>query len=413
LRGRLAFPPLPRFRFRPFPPFTHSPFSPFSLAILICLLFICLVAPACRYSEPPPKPYLAFVTNNSSNTVAVVDLGSVHVVAQIPVAPKPHELVVRPGSRELYVASESGALTVIGSPELHVRKTIPLRGSARSLVFSPDGRSFYVIVTQSGSSEIVFGDGEHGRVPPDDSGVRVGYRAGAGSLVVTPDGKTLIVTDTTHNQLVFVSAESRKILGAVEVGKGPDAMSVLPNGSKVFVADTQEEKISAADVASHQILSHIEISSKPSALLLKPDGGELFVLSAQGIATIVDTFHDNVEQTFPTGRGTADAVMRRDQSVLYLANAGDGSVTCWDVENRVVLNSTQVGIEPRALALTPDERFLVVADYAASSLAVLRADPRSRDRKGQLWMDPKRSLLITTVAVGARPVDVVVPDWQR
>lgn len=378
-----------------------------------CSLLICLVAPACRHTEPPPKPYLAFVANKGSNTVAVVDLGSVRVVAQVAVAPKPRELVVRPGGREVYVTSESGALAVISFPELRVSKTIPLRGPAQSLAFSPDGRSFYVIVTQSGSSEIVFGDGEHGRVPPDGSGVRVAYRAGAGSLALTPNGKTVIVTDTTHNRLVFVSTESRKILGTVDVGKGPGAMAVLPNGSKVFVADTLEEKISAADVASHQILSHIEISSKPNALLLKPDGGELFVLSAQGIATIVDAFHDNVEQTFPTGRGTAAAVIRRDQSVLYLANAGDGSVTCLDTENRVVLNSTHVGIEPRALALTPDERFLVVADYAASSLAVLRADPRSRDRKGRPWMDPKRSLLITTVPVGAGPVDVVVPDWQR
>jgi YVTN family beta-propeller protein len=413
----------------PFTLFAFSPYPPFPswLRVLTCSLLICLVGGACQHTEPPPKPYLAFVANQGSNTVGAVDLAAFHVVAQIPVAPQPRQLVLRPGSRELYVVSESGTLTIIRFPELRVFKTIPLGGAAQGLAFSPDGRSFYLTVTRSGSSEIVFGDGERGRVPPDGSSVRIADRAaraqgadrglsllaGVGSLVLTPDGKTLIVTDATHNRLVFVSVESKKIVGAVDVGKGPGAMAVLPNGSKVFVADTREEKISAADVASHQILSHIEISSRPGALLLKPDGGELFVLSTQGIATIVDAFHDNVEQTFPTGRGTATAVIRRDQSVLYLANAGDGSVTCLDVENRVVLNSTHVGTEPRALALTPDERFLVVADYAASSLAVLRADPRSRDRKGKVWMDPMRSLLITTVPVGAGPIDVVVPDWQR
>jgi len=392
------------------PPFPQLPSFFFALTFS---LLICLVAPACRHTEPLPKPYLAFVANNGSNTIAVVDLASFHVVAQIPVGPSPQQLVARPGSREIYVVSESRTLNIIRFPEMRVSNTVQLRGSARSLVFSPDGRFFYVITTQSGSSEIVFGDGERGRVLPDGSGAGASYRGGAGSLGLTPDGKILIATDVTHNQLLFVSAESRKILGTVDVGKGPGAMALLPNGSKVFVADSQEEKISVADVASRQILSHIEISSKPSALLLKPDGGELFVLSTEGIATIVDAFHDNAQQTFPTGRGTTAAVIRRDQSVLYLANGGDGSVTCLDVENRIVLNSTHVGTEPRALALTPDERFLAVADYAASSLAVLRADPRSRDSKGKLWMDPKRSLLITTVPVGAGPVDVVVPDWQQ
>ncbi len=394
--------------------FSFLPFSPFALPLLACSLLICLVAASCHHTELPPEPYLAFVANQSSNTIAAVDLAALHVLSQIPVAPGPRQLVVRPRSHELYAVSESGALSIMHFPELRVGKTIPLRGRAQGLVFSPDGRSFYVLVTQSGSSEIVFGDGEHGRIPSEGEGVRATYRGGGGSLGLTPDARTLLITDTTHNRLVFVSAESGNVLGSVDVGKGPGAMAVLPSGSKVFVADTEEQKISAADVASRQILSHIEISAKPTGLLLKPDGGELFVLSAEGgIATNIDTLHDNVEQTFPTGRGTAAAVIRRDQSVLYLANAGDGSVTCLDVENRVVLNSTHVGTEPRALALTPDERFLAVADYAASSLAVLRADPEAHDRKGKPWMDPKRSLLVTTIPVGAGPIDVVVPDWLR
>ncbi len=89
--------------------------------------------------------------------------------------------------------------------------------------------------------------------------------------------------------------------------------------------------------------------------------------------------------------------------MLYIANAGDGSVLALDVQNRAVLASTHVGMEPRALALTPDERLLVVADRAASSLAVLHADPTS--------LSNGRSVLITTVPVGASPVDVVVPDY--
>jgi len=90
-------------------------------------------------------------------------------------------------------------------------------------------------------------------------------------------------------------------------------------------------------------------------------------------------------------------------SVLFIANAGVGSVLALDVQNRAVLASPHVGLEPRALAMTPDERLLVVADRAASSLAVLRADPTS--------LSNDRSVLITTVPVGASPVDVVVPDF--
>jgi YVTN family beta-propeller protein len=159
-------------------------------------------------------------------------------------------------------------------------------------------------------------------------------------------------------------------------------------------------------VASRKLLSHIEIGVRPTAMLLKPDGGEIFVLAApSSTLVIVDAFHDNVEQTFPLGRDPAAGVFRQDMSVLYIANAGDGSVLALDVQNRQVLASTHVGMEPRALALTPDpdERLLVVADRAASSLAILHADLTS--------LSNDRSVLITTVPVGASPVDVVVPNF--
>jgi len=178
----------------------------------------------------------------------------------------------------------------------------------------------------------------------------------------------------------------------------------LPYGSKVFVAHTGAETVSAADLSTQRLLSHIEVGARPSTLVLKPDGGELFTLSAAAnTLTILDAFHDNAEQTLPTGRGPAAGVFRRDGSVFYIANAGDGSVTALDVRTRVLLTSTTVGTEPRALALTPDERFLLVADRAASTLAVLHAEPSS--------LDTGRSALVTTVPVGAQPVDVVVPGW--
>jgi YVTN family beta-propeller protein len=92
---------------------------------------------------------------------------------------------------------------------------------------------------------------------------------------------------------------------------------------------------------------------------------------------IIDAFHDNVEQTFPLGHDAVAGVFRQDMSVLYIANAGDGSVLALDVQTREVLASTHVGVEPYALALTPDpgQRLLVVADRAAPALPSFRRTP--------------------------------------
>ena len=383
---------------------------------------------ACHKRDTPPKPYVAFVANSQSNSVAAVDLGNLRMATLIPVASGPSEIAARPQSHEVWVVSTSGTISVIRFPELDVAATLRIGSSAQSLVFSRDGRRAFAL--DPDQSQVVFLDSEVRRVaarvrvgtPPKNVGAAAEPVSGAlptaqaastparGHLALTPNGQILVVSASADPRLYFVSPDSERVLGSVEVGKEPGPMVILPDSSKVFVADTGEEKVSAVDIASRQLLSHLELAARPSALLLKPDGGEIFVLSYEGASlTILDAFHDNVEQNLTTGRQPVAAVIRRDQTVLYIANAGDGSVTALDVENRSVLSSTHAGAEPRALALTPDERFLVAADAASSDVAILRTDLADNPASGPTRTE--RTALVTTIPVGARPLDVVIPDW--
>ncbi len=372
---------------------TNSRPAPALLLAAVSLLF----ASSCSRRPAPPQPYLAFVVSSETRSVVTIDLAYFRTVASIALAAPSERAVVRPRSRQVWVVSSAGLISIIGFPELRVVQAEQLAAGARDLIFSADGSQAFLLNPDEG--EIVF---------VDAGSMKVNCRVRAGpalsSLALSPDGRTLVAASTATNRLYFVSTVSRALLGSVEVGREPGAIVILPDSSKVLVADRSEQKITAADLSSRQVLSHIEIGARPGSLLLKPDGGELFVLCPQASTLcIVDAFHDNVSQNVPTGRGPAAAVIRRDSSVLYVANAGDGSVTTLDVQNRLVLASTQVGKEPRALALTPDERFLVVADTATSSLAVLIAEP---ERLAKV-----RSALVTTIPAGSGPIDVVVPDW--
>ncbi len=365
------------------------------LYLIVIFIFVTSFNACSSLRTTAPNPYLAFVANNQSNSLAAVDLARLRTVASIPVAPSPQKVTIRPGRQELYVTGGAGGISIVAFPELRVVATLQIGGNLRDLAFSADGHTAYVLEASKG--EIVVLDCDQRK---ETARLRLG--SAASSLALTPDGKTLVIAHPGQNRLAFIRAESRKPLGSVEVGRKPGPMVILPDSSKVFVADTEEGKISEADIASLRILAHLEIGAKPSTLALKPDGGEIFVFSASGSGlTIVDAFHANIEASIPTGREPSAAVFRRDSSVLYFATAQDGLVTTFDVQNQTVLSSTHVGTEPRALALSPDERFVVVADSASASLAILRADLRA-----------KPLTLLTTIPVGARPVDVVVPDWR-
>jgi len=374
-----------------------------SLLAALCLLTCFSVS--CR-RPPPLTPYTAYVVNQQSATLVAVNLADFHVTASLPVSTQPERVLVCPGARQLYVVSATGKISIAAFPHLRRVATIEVGRSAKDLAFSPDGRAAYVL--DAADHEVVFLDCDGAAANPVEGAIpKVAFRLRLGGtlsgLALSPDGKTLVAASQSPNLITFISVAARQPQGTVEVGQSPGPMVILPDDSKVFVADTGEEKISVVDVASRKLFAHIEMGARPTALLLKPDGGEIFVLAApSSTLAILDAFHDNLEQTFPLGHNPVTGIFRQDMSVLYIANAGDGSVLALDVETRAVLASTRVGIEPRALALTPDERLLVAADRAASSLAILHADP-SR-------LSSHRTVLITTVPVGASPVDVVVPD---
>lgn len=373
-------------------------FGRFTLCVLI---FFSL---ASRRSLPL-KPYTAYVVNHASGTLAAVNLADFHVTASLPVSPQPDRVLVRPDARLLYVVSGAGKISVVAFPRLRLVTTLDVGRSAKDLAFSPDGRAAYVL--DPADHELDFLDCGAAGLTSDKVVPKVVFRLRLGGtlsdLTLSPDGETLVADSANPNQLTFIDTQARRPLGTVEVGDAPGPMVILPDNSKLFVADTGEDKISAVDMASRRLLSHLEIGVRPTALLLKPDGGEIFVLAAPSSTLIIlDAFHDNVERTFPLGRDPMTGVFRRDQSVLYIPNAGDGSVLAMDVQTRQVLASTHVGMEPNVVALTPDQRLLVVADRAASSLDILHADPTS--------LSNDRSVLITTVPVGAGPVDVIVPD---
>lgn len=371
------------------------------------LLGVLAVLGSCTRRPPPPRPYLAFVANEVSNTLAVVNLASFQMIASIPVAPEPVRVLARPHARELFVLSRSGTVSVITYPELRVTASIRIGSPAANLVMSADGR---LAAANNARGEIVWIDCDSRTIEG-----RLTTGGDISGLAFSPNGKMLVAADSAHDRLIFVDVQSGTIRGETHVGKAPGPIATLPDGSKLFVADTGEAKISAVDVATRQVLSNIDLASRPLALALKPDGGELIALCPESATlAILDTFHDDVESEMPTGIDPVAAVPTRDSAKLYVANRGDGTVEAIDLQNRSQpgsVLSTRAGIAPSALALTPDERFLAVTDSASSSLAVLGTVPIST--KSSRVPSVPHLPLITTINVGAQPVDVAVPDWLK
>src|SRR5262249_42527727 len=130
----------------------------------VLLVAVAVIAGACR-RQHPLAPYIAYVVNQQSSTLAAVNLAEFRVTASLPVAARPERVVARPGARELYVVSPLGKTSVVAFPDLRVLATLDVGSSARDLQFSPDGRTACVLAPVE--HELVFIDAAPRDAKPD------------------------------------------------------------------------------------------------------------------------------------------------------------------------------------------------------------------------------------------------------
>ena len=77
------------------------------------------------------------------------------------------------------------------------------------------------------------------------------------SFDLSPDGKTLYVSNEETAQMTVLDVSSGAIRGRVAVGKEPEGVTVRPDGKVVYVTSEQDGEVVAVDTSTLSVLAHI------------------------------------------------------------------------------------------------------------------------------------------------------------
>jgi DNA-binding beta-propeller fold protein YncE len=98
---------------------------------------------------------------------------------------------------------------------------------------------------------------------------------------------------------------------------------------------------------------------------------------------VVDVTMGHVEFAVATGQaGTHMVELSQDGRWAWTPNIGSGSVSLLDLQERIVVKTSRVGVGPEAIALSPDGRELWVGDRQLNRVTIL--DARTLDSLGAL-----------------------------
>jgi len=177
-------------------------------------------------SSPPPYAVAvsadgsrAYVTNEGSGTVSVIDTATNSVVSTITVGSLPTVLAISPDGSQIYVDNySSGTVSVIDPTTNTVKATINVGGDPYGVVFSPDGSRAYVandvgiVSVINTSTESVIDT------------INVGEAVG---VAISPDGSRLYVSHYKgSNTVSVIDTTTDTVVDSISVGNVPEYMAL-------------------------------------------------------------------------------------------------------------------------------------------------------------------------------------------
>jgi YVTN family beta-propeller protein len=310
-----------------------------ALALLL-LAQACLAAP------------FAYVARNASGQVAVVDLASNVIVANISVGASPLGVAVDAAGARAYVTnSGNNTVSVISTASNAVVGTINASPGPLGVAVNPAGTRFAVALAgdaNPGSSVAVFDAATFVRVGTANVG------SGPTGVAFNPAGTRLYVTNTNGHTISVVDASTLVVLATIPVLQGPLHPVVNAAGTRLYVSHIGTEnvdvnRVTVIDLASNSVAATIAVGTNPVGIALNAAGTRLVVANPDSNnVSVIDTASNAVIGTVAAGTGPISAGFHPDGSRFYVVSSESGELITFDASSFGRLASTAISGMPVA-----------------------------------------------------------------
>lgn len=269
----------------------------------------------------------AYVPNEGSGSLSVIDIATDLVVAEIAVGKKPRGTVISPDGRFAYVSDQ------------------------------PENRLVIVdLAKRQASGEVALGESPEG-------------------VGISPDGRWVAAAVEESNDVVFVDTQAQAKAFVVKVsGKNPEHAVFSPDGRLVFVSAEEGEAVNVIDVAKRADVARIPVGARPRGIGFSPDGARAYIAAENSDEVyVIDTHSLTVAHRLTAGSRSNGIAVHPNGRWLYVSNGGAASVSVIDTTSLATVATVAVGQRPWNMALSPDGAKLYVACGRSGSVVVVDA----------------------------------------
>jgi YVTN family beta-propeller protein len=282
------------------------------------------------------------------------------------------------------VNSTSASISVIDMSTRQELRRVPALREPHHLVLSPDGKS--LLVGDTAGNQMMFLDPATGevqrRVPVADP-----YQLG-----FSPDGKLLVVNGLARNQVDVYDPATMRLLKRFAAESTPSHMAFSPDSRTVFVSLQGSNKLAAFDLTTLEPLWTKPIGPTPAGVLWL-HGKVLVADMGADYVAIADPVTGEVTGKVVTGKGAHNLFLSPDNRILWVNNRAAGTTDALDAATLTVTKRFNIPGGPDDIAFSPDGDLWITRRFA-EKVAVLHPETGDfetidvgRSPHG-LWLNP-------------------------
>lgn len=329
-----------------------------------------------------PNTKKAYVANEYSNTVSVLDTETDKVQDIINVGIFPYGIDINPLNNRVYVTNRgSNTVSVIDGSIDSKLADIAVGKSPVGIIVNPSANWIYVTNLDDGTVSVI--DGITNEVIDTISVGKAPY-----GIEVNPLFNKIYVTDIIKNTVSVIDGKTNKISANISVGKRPTGLEIdLTKGrNKLYVANHDSDSVSVIDIITNNVIDNISsVGDSPVGMATNPITNKLYISNVgSNTVSVIDTKALNSRYVsdktktdeMPIPIATAAEVKNDEGIILKEISVNPTLKTSYNSEDSLVSLPSNVGFPLLASQVTidPYENIIYMTNTASNTISIINGN---------------------------------------
>lgn len=191
-------------------------------------------------------------------------------------------------------------------------------------------------------------------------------------LVLSPDGKELLIADSVGNEILFVEPATGNILRRERISN-PYHLDFSPDGRLLVIASLRRGQVDIYDANGPRLLERLRAGNKPSHIAFSPDSRFAYItIQGDGTVMAIDLQERRIVWQVDVGPEPAGILWHRGRLIIGIMGRDHFAVL--NPETRQIESTIRVGRGAHTIFASPDGRTLWATSRVQSRIAEIEPD---------------------------------------